>query len=222
MDHPSLTVEESSARRLAWAAIAAAAIPHFFLQLPVEFYEQGNTSAWLGLTVWAPAFLGAIAIFVGAAPNARTDSPVLDSADTRIAAGLCVPIAVVVGLAAINFDGYQRIGEVGALARAMATYAGVFAVGVLFWQSLFQKIALASLPALLRPLVVTAAATALWLPFLHEYDIARLGETLGEYALVHAALAILFELGLPAIGCVGAAVLIGIGWGWAHQMTFFF
>ena len=216
-----LTVTDKTAALLALGAIVAAALPHFFLQMPLGFYVEGNLNGWLGLSIWGPAFLSSVALFVGVDAAARREQPWIDSIDMRMAAAVTIPIAVVAALAVINFDGYQHIGDWGILGLAMLVYAGIFGIGTFFWQGLLQHVVLRDWPALLRPFVAAALGAAIWLPFLAGHPWSEVGEPLAEYGIVYLGLAVLFELGWSVFACAGVGALIGVGYAWAHQMTFF-
>lgn len=223
-DSTDSTASPPSTRMATWlalGALCAAAAPHFFLDPPLAFYDAGNTNAWLGLTVWSPTFLSAIALFAGVDAGATVERPLVAQADVRLAAAVATPIAVLAALAALRFDGYQHVGSWSTLGLAMIVYGGVFAVGCFFWQGLLQRRVLAGLPGALRPLVVAALGAALWLPFLAGHPWAEISSTLVEYTIVYVAVAILFELGLSVFGCMAVALLMGVAWAWAHQMTFF-
>jgi drug/metabolite transporter superfamily protein YnfA len=220
-DKPTLGSSRTTAVWVALGAIAAAAAPHFFLQTPLGFYGESNVNGWLGLTIWGPTFLAAVALFVGADAGTDTNKPLVDNVDVRMAAAASVPIVVVVALCAINFDGYQHIGDWSKLGLAMAVYGGIFAVGTFFWQAFVQRVVLRGWSSFVRPLVVTALGAALWLPFLVGHPWSKVGEPLAEYAIVYFGLALLYELGLSVWVCMGAGLLMGMGYAFAHQMTFF-
>ncbi len=203
---------------LAWLVAAA---PHFFLDTPLGFYAQQNLDAWLGLTVWAPTFLGAIALFMGADAGARTPRPLVHSLDVRLAAAVAAPVVGAAALAAVEFDGYQHVGPWSKIGLAMAVYAGVFAVGCLYWQGIVQRRVLAGVPAVVRAVVVAAAGAALWLPFVIGHSWSSIAPTLAEYAIVYGLVAVLFEFGLSVLACMAVALVLGIGWAWAHQMVFY-
>jgi hypothetical protein len=211
-------------RRAGWLAIGAlvaAAAPHFFLNTPLGFHGEANFNGWLGLTIWAPTFLAAIALFVGADANAAVKEPLIGNLDARMAAGLTIPIAAVIALAYINFDGYQHIGDWADLGLAMLVYAGIFSVGTFFWQGMLQDVVIDGVPRLVRPVMAAAAGAALWLPFLAGHPWASVGEPMLEHAIIYAGLALLFELGLSVLSCAGVGLLLGVGYAWAHQMVFF-
>ncbi|MFP4597049.1 MAG: hypothetical protein ACLFVJ_02280 [Persicimonas sp.] len=216
----TLVLSRSKAIGVAIAALVAAGAPHFFLDTPLAFFAQDNVSGWFGLSIWAPTFLAAVALFAGADLTARSDQPLTHSVDLRMAAGLSLPIVVAVALGAINFDGYQRISW-GTLSIAAAVYAGVFAVGTSYWQAVVQRELLAGWPPLSRPLVVAAGAALLWLPFAANHPLEEVGELMAEHAIAYLAVGLLFELGLPVYACMASAAVMGVGFAWAHQMTFF-
>lgn len=216
-----LSVSGKTAVFLAVGAIIAAALPHFFLETPLGFYTAGNLNGWLGLTVWGPAFLAAIALFIGVDANWRQEPALVESVDARLAALVSAPIAVVAALAAINFDGYQHIGDWGTLGLAMIVYAAIFGIGTFFWQGLVQHKVLGEWPAVVRPLVVAALGAAIWLPFLAGHGWSEVGEPFWEYAIVYLGVALVFEFGWSVFVCAGVGALMGVAYGWAHQMTFF-
>ncbi len=219
-DTSPLVLSRSKATWLAIAAFVAAGAPHFFLDTPFAFFAEENVSGWFGLSIWAPTFLAAVALFAGADLTARSDRPLIQSVDLRMAAGLSLPIVVAVTLGAINFEGYQRISW-GNLSMAAAVYAGVFAVGTFYWQAVVQRELLAGWPPLVRPLVVAAGAALLWLPFAANHPFEQIGELMAEHAVAYLAVGLLFEFGLPVYACMASAAVIGVGFAWAHQMTFF-
>lgn len=203
---------------MAWVVAAA---PHFFLETPPGFYGQQNTNAWLGLTVWAPTFLAAMALFMGADATARSPHPLVANVDLRLGAAVVAPIVGGVALCALEFDGFQHVGDWSKLGLAMAVYAGVFAVGCFYWQGLVQRRVLAGWPWVARVALVGAAGVALWLPFLISHTWSSLSTTLAEYAVVFGLLAVVFEVGVSVFGCMAIAIVLGVAWGWAHQMVFF-
>lgn len=205
---------------LAIGALVAAAAPHFFLDPPLTFFAHENTSGWLGLSIWAPAFLAAVALFVGADAAGRSERPLTQSVDVRMAAALSLPIIVAVALGQINFEGYQNISW-DTLSWVAVVYAGIFAVGALYWQAMVQREILAGWSPLVRPIVIAAAAALLWLPLWTNHPFEQVGELMAEHAIAHLAVAVLFELGLPVYACMASAAAIGVGFAWAHQMTFF-
>jgi hypothetical protein len=216
-----LSITPQRAKWLAIAALVAASVPHFFLETPLGFYFNANVSGWLGLTIWAPTFLAAIALFVGADATAAAKEPVIANIDARMAAGLSIPIAAVGALAYINFEGYQHVGDWADLGLAMLVYAGIFSVGTFFWQALLQNVVLGNAPRLVRPFVVAAAGAALWLPFLAGHPWSKVGEPFWEHAIVYLGLALLFELGLSVFAVAGVGLLLGVGYAWVHQLVFF-
>lgn len=216
-------------QKLRWVvlgAMLAAAAPHFFLNMPVEFYKQGVMRGWLGLSIWGPSFLAAVALFLGVDPGAARANPLLRSHQLRSAALSVAPILVTLLLCLRYFDGYQRVGDWGELGLAMALYAATFAVGSLFWQGLVQHGAWemdgrGAAARLGVALLVAAAAGALWLPFLTQYSFTQVRETLDGLLIVYLGLSLLFEAGVSVYGCMFAAALMGAGWAWAHQIIFY-
>jgi hypothetical protein len=215
-----MSVSPERAHWLVLGALVVAALPHLFLQTPLGFYLEANVNGWLGLTIWAPTFLAAIALFVGAEANAGTQ-PLIANIDMRAAAAVAIPIAAIAVLAWLNFEGYQHVGDWSDLGLAMLVYAGIFSVGTFFWQGLLQHVVLRNSPQLVRAFVVAAAGAALWLPFLANHPFSKVGEPMLEYAVVYLGLALLFELGLTVMACAGVGLLLGVGYAWAHQMVFF-
>lgn len=220
-DNSEMIVSRSTAIGIALGAMIAAALPHFFLQTPLGFYGEGNVNGWLGLTVWGPTFLAAVALFIGADATARVEAPLVDNADLRMAAATSVPVLVLAALCVLNFDGYQHIGDWSVLGLAMLVYGGIFAVSTFFWQALVQRVVLDGWPSLVRPVIMTAFGAALWLPFLAGHPWADVSESLLEYAIIYFGVALLYEMGLSVFACAGAALVMGVGYAFAHQMTFF-
>lgn len=211
---------------IALVALVVAAAPHFFLDMPLEFYGVGNMRGWLGLSIWSPAFLGAVALFFGVDMNARVAQPWVSSFDLRAAAGIAVPVIVLVMLSYRYLSGFHIVGDWEELGLAMLLYAGTFAIGALFWQGLVQHEILAPLGRnflgrVLRIGVLGLVACALWLPFLSNHSFGTLRDTLDGFLIIYLALALLFEVGLSVFACVGVAALMGVAWAWVHQMTFF-
>jgi hypothetical protein len=226
---PSKSPAELSPRMVLWISLGAmlvAAAPHFFLATPLEFYGEGNLRGWLGLSIWSPTFLGAVALFCGVDVSARSATPLLKSSNWRSVAGICAPIIVLVIQCYLYFDGYQRVGDWSELGRAMAIYAGIFAVGGLFWQGFVQDRLLADLRAgswtqILLAVALALVGCALWLPFLANHPFSAISATLSGFLVIYLAVALLFEFGLSLFACMAAAALMGAAWAWAHQMTFF-
>lgn len=218
-----------SPQKLRWVivgAMLAAALPHFFLNMPVEFYKQGVMRGWLGLSIWGPSFLAAVALFLGVDTSAQRTNPLLRAPQWRAAAQAVTPILVTLLLCVRYFDGYQRVGRWSELGLAMVLYAGTFALGSLFWQGLVQKgawqMGQRGVAARLGvALLVAAAAGALWLPFLTQYSFTQVRESLDGLLIVYLGLSLLFEAGVSVYGCMLAAALMGAGWAWAHQMIFY-
>jgi|GEM_PF-3989699 len=211
---------------VALLALVAAAAPHFFLDMPLVAYEAGNLRGWLGLSIWSPAFLGAVALFFGVDLEARVAQPWLPSVDLRAGAAIALSLLVLVLLTIRYLPGFHVVGDWRELGLAMLLYAGTFAIGVLFWQGLVQQELLGGLrrniaARLLRIALIAAVACALWLPFLSNHPLDMLRQTLDGYLIIYLALALLFELGISVFGCIGIAVLMGVAWAWVHQMTFF-
>lgn len=207
-------------------ALGVAAAPHFFLDMPLEFYGAGNMRGWLGLSIWSPAFLGAVALFFGVDMGARVPQPWIANFDLRAAAGIAVPVLVLVMLSYRYLGGFHIVGDWEELGLAMLLYAGTFAIGALFWQGMLQHETLAPLGRylagrLLRIAVIGLVACALWLPFLSKHSFGTVRDTLDGFLIIYLALALLFEVGLSVFACVGVAALMGVAWAWVHQMTFF-
>lgn len=213
-------------RTAALLALVAAAAPHFFLDMPLVAYEAGNLRGWLGLSIWSPAFLGAVALFFGVDWEARVPRPWLPNVEVRAGAAIAMSVLVLVLLTIRYLPGFHTVGDWRELGLAMLLYAGTFAVGVLFWQGLVQQELLARMGRsaagrLLRVALIAAVACALWVPFLSNHSLDMLRQTLDGYLVIYLALALLFELGVSVFGCLGIAVLMGVSWAWVHQMTFF-
>jgi hypothetical protein len=214
-------VSTGAAIAICIGAIAAAASPHFFLERPVEMYLNGQTGPWIGLVTWMPTFLAAVAIFCGVEFSNRAEAPLVDNQDYGLAAAVLLPVLASVGFAWLNFDGYEHIGSWAELGKAMAVYGVAYGVAPLFWQGFFQAYALKSVPAAARILVVVAAGVAVWLPFGLIEGWGAVSGLLWEHVLIFAALAIIFEFGVPVSVAMVSGLLIGVGWAFAHQMTFF-
>ena len=214
-------IAPAKARWTAAIALGVAALPHFFLKRPVALYLDGDTTAWLGLAIWVPTFLAAVAIFAGVTLGERAVEAATDSMDVRAAAGSSVPIVVLVALAYLNFDGYQHVGSWSEVALAGGVYAAVFGLGAIFWQGLLQDRALSPLGRPVRLGLVVAAGVAVFAPFALSHDWSTVAHLLVQYAVVYGALAALFEIGLSTLACMGVGALMGLVWAWTHQMTFF-
>lgn len=220
---------ESNPRKLmaiALVAMAVAAAPHFFLEMPIEFYQADNMRGWLGLSIWSPVFLGAVALFFGIDIGARTDAPWTSNLDLRAAVGVALPVVVLVLLGYRYFGAFQTVGDWDELGLAMVLYAGTFAIGALFWQGLVQHGLAQALgegfgARVGRIGLIAVAGVGLWLPFLVDHSLSSVRETIDGYFLIYLALAVLFELGLSVFVCMSAAAVMGVAWAWVHQMTFF-
>ncbi|MGM0558768.1 MAG: hypothetical protein ACQEVA_20445, partial [Myxococcota bacterium] len=213
-------VSTGAALLICIGAIAAAAAPHFFLERPIEMYLNGQTGPWIGLVTWMPTFLAAVAIFCGVDFSNRADDPLVDSPDYGLAAAVLVPVLAAVGFAWLNFDGYEHVGSWAELGKAMAVYGVAYGVAPLFWQGFFQAYALEKVPAILRVFVVTLAGVAVWAPFGVVEGWGEVSGLLWEHVIIFAALALIFEFGVTVSVAMVSGVLIGVGWAFAHQMTF--
>lgn len=214
-------VSTGAAVAICVGAIAAAGAPHFFLDRPVDLYHAGQTGPWIGLVTWMPTFLAAVAIFCGVDFDTQIDDPLTDSADISLAGAVVIPVVASVGFAWLNFDGYEHIGSWVELAKAMAVYGFAYGLAPLFWQGFFQGYALKAVPAALRVLLVVAAGVAVWAPFGVVLGWDAVSGLLWEHVIIFAALAIIFELGVNVTVVMVSGLLIGVGWAFAHQMTFF-
>jgi hypothetical protein len=202
-------------------AIAAAAAPHFFLARPVELYQNGQIGPWIGLVTWMPTFLAAVAIFCGVDFESSAKDPLVDSTDVGLAGAVLLPVVASVGFAWLNFDGYEHVGSWAELGKAMAIYGVAYGLAPLFWQGFVQAYALKEVPAVARILILTLAGVAVWLPYGFVEGWGSVSGLLWEHVIIFAALAIVFELGVTVTVTMISGFLIGLGWAFAHQMTFF-
>ena len=214
-------VNPGAALLICVGAVAAAGAPHFFLERPVQLYENGQIGPWIGLVTWMPTFLAAVAIFCGVDFKNSVDDPLVNSTDAGLAGAVVLPILAAVGFVWLNFDPYTHIGSWTELAKAMAVYGAAYGLAPLFWQGLFQAHALQKLPSLARIPIIVAAAVAVWAPYGFIEGWGAVSGLLWEHVIIFAALAIIFELGVTVSVVMVSGLLIGIAWAFAHQMTFF-
>ena len=211
-----------------WAAIAvtlggvvAAALPHFFLEQPIALYKDGQTGPWVGLTTWVPTFLAAVGIFCGADFKSRLDEPLVDSDDGSAAAVVLAPVVATVAFALLNFDGRQHVGAWSELGLAMAVYGATYGLAPLFWQGFVQHHALEKVPWWGRVVIVAVLGAAIWLPYLTTGGWSGIQGLVIEHLILFASLAVVYEFGASVASTMLAGLFIGVGWAFAHQMTFF-
>lgn len=202
-------------------AVGAAALPHFFLDLPIDLYRDGQIGPWIGLTTWIPTFLAAVGIFCGADFRSSFADPLVEESDGRAAAVVLAPIVATVVFALMNFDGNQHIGAWSELGMAMAVYGATYGLAPLFWQGFMQRIALEEVPWWGRTLIVSVLGAALWLPYMTSVGWSGIEGLVIEHLVIFAALAIVFESGATVAATMLTGLFIGLGWAFAHQMTFF-
>lgn len=226
LEKNSLGLTQQATLWICVGAVFIAALPHFFLDMPISFYQENNLRGWLGLSIWSPAFLASAGLFFGADGSIASKSPLIRQADARLVLSLSAPILVAIYLGAVYFDGYQRVGAWSELGLAMLLYAGIFAIGTLFWQGIFQAHLLGGVKPggwqrVLVALFVALVGCSLWLPFLVNYEWADVASTLSGLIGVYLGLALVFEFGLSVFGCAALGGLMGVAWAWAHQATFY-
>lgn len=220
-------------KKLTWFAVAAvigAAAPHLFLSHPHELYRLGEQQAWIGMTVWAPAFLAAVALFFETGLRGHVVRPAVDAA-ARTAAAVLVPMVVTAVLVSLRHTpDWIPATWLRSLVPAMALYGFVHAVEALFWQGFVQSRVLGAEAAapgaeagatLVRVLTVTVGTALVWLPFAQSTGLeAALGGYVLDAALIGLATAALFELGIETRWCMLARGAMGAGLAWAYMNVF--
>lgn len=205
------------------AGIAIAGMAHFFLDLPIDFLKDGQGRAWMGLTIWAPSLLAALALFMEVGLKDRLEVSRI-SDQIRAAGAVLIPLAALALLAHLHLepDYWRPVNWKESLLFAAALHTGVFVVGVLFWQGLVQRQLLAEMSPLMRVPLTAALGLLVWVPFIVQTGWERAVEGyLLDYGILYLACALIFELGLQVRFVMVGAAIIGIGYTWAHQGLYF-
>ncbi|MBA2662462.1 MAG: hypothetical protein H0U74_09230 [Bradymonadaceae bacterium] len=224
VDFPSGEVAPERLWLFAAGAILVAAAPHFFLAFPFQFFKEGQTQAWLGMSVWAPSLLAAAALFVETSLRGQFARPQI-AQTTRAAAAILVPMAVVAVLVHLHFRppffGYT-LGWLQPVLIAIALYGFVQGLEALFWQGLLQHRVMRDSAPALRVGVLSVLNVAVWLPFARSTGLDEaLSTYLLDFGLIALASAVLFELGLQTRYVMLSRALMGAGFAWAYHTVFF-
>lgn len=211
MDESSQPTSTRGAAAITVAATLIAAAPHAFFPLPFELHMHGLDDGFFGISIWSTAILAGFAFFFGADFSSRRT---LDSARPETAAavlvGAVVALAVTYGVIFENFwtDMTDR-RPWGELRIALPLYAGLWALGTIFWQGFVQHVVCGALPRVVGVVAAVVGPVFVALPFFVQSDIDSVMRYLAAVCAGHLVTALTYALGFR----VAAAALVGAGVG---------
>jgi hypothetical protein len=232
-DESSATLRrESFSPKTLWSAtlgvLVTMLVSRLFFDAPWQLLSEGNTQAWIGVHLSAPALGAAAAVLLDTRLDERIDRPRFDAVQ-RTALGIVM--LVVYTTVVTGFQSAQLAATAGDRAWSQLGLVMVFlaitgAMSAFFWQGLVQARAMSDWPAWLRVTTLAGLQAAVLVPLgvtlgAEEPAFAEPFSTfLSQAVLAQFGAAMLFESGVGLASVMSLRAMMGIAYAWAYQVHF--